>query len=1564
VTPERWSVVEGLCLQALEQPAGARAAFLIEACRHDEDLCREVESLLAEQDDADAFLTTPPLERVSSSPRSLVGRQLGAYRIDAQIGAGGMGEVYRAWDTKLDRPVALKVLPAEVHDPGPSAGSGSPRAGSGDERFARFRREARLLATVNHPAILTVHDVGNCDGIPFVVTELLDGETMRDVVLHRAVSHRQFLALGAQAAEGLAAAHRQGIVHRDIKPENLFLTSDGRLKILDFGLATRAPTDGRPMHQSTIPVATHPGLLLGTVAYMSPEQVNGERVDARADVFAFGIVLYEWLTRQHPFRRDTLVGTLNAILRETPPPPVALDPSLPPAVSGIVQRCLAKARDDRYADAQGLAQALAAVRDAPSGAASLQRAEERSPYPGLRSFTERDAQEFVGRESEIASAWDRIRQQRLLAIIGPSGAGKTSFARAGLVPERPDGWGALVCTPGTSPLRSLGHALVRQLPGEPDDAPRRATLDDPEVAFALAREWRGRHADAVIVFDQFEEVFTLNTADVQARVASLIGRLVTEGDVHVVLSLRDDFLIRCCEQPALAPVLACLTALLPLSRDALRRALVEPAAALGYRFDPPALVDEMVAAVEDTRAALPLLAFAVARLWECRDRERTCLTHEAYIEIGGVAGGLAQHAEETLQRIGTDHEPVVREFFRNLVTSHGTRAIIDWDELLSVASDRRVGEAVLRDLVDARLLTSYEVATAPGRPEHHRVEIAHESLLTAWPRLVRWRTQDEESAQLRDQLKQAARLWEEKGRTADLLWTGTAFREFALWHERNEAPLTSVEEAFASAMTTRARRRRRLQLAGVIAAFVLLAVVAASVAWSRQRAVESAHDAEASRLVALGRLELERYPTAALAYALRGLEMSDLVEARYLALEALWLAPAARILPLPAGVSCTRVAFSDDGRTVACAGFSDSVLTCADDGRVGPIKGPFPVMADIRSVAFQPGGTRLLSWLPGDPLLRILQLSGGPDATLEASPEWVRPVGADRVATLGPAGGGARERVLRTWSLDGRTAAEVARWTPPVAMRLDQPGLRPASLDPALRWLAYGDGVDVVLQSLGASGSTTTRIGRHEARLREVEFDATGRHLVSLDQSGEFRVWTTSDGRLVGRRTAATPHRYSRPVFSHDGTLLAWTSGEGTTHVWDLHDSPDVPPLELRRADVRDAGDQAFDPHGRWLASAGWSSVAMWPLHSARARVLRAHKEGPILDLSFSPDSGTLASCARDGALVWHLDADEGPRRQVDLGEDYYCYGVGFSPSGADLVVNSPYLGTYLAPRDGRPARRVLDMRHRRSAVASWAFSADGRTLAVAPMYSATDADMILSVLDLGTGATRVAPLRQPGSGDGYSASGAFLQFVEDGRLLIAGSNGIRRWDPATGALDSLLWGETFAAVDSDAPGRTIVAVVGTLSASRQRLHQPEVRVMDADGRTIRTLDGHGAALTPTLAVDATGRFVVTGDAEGVVRVGLTSGGPPHVLLGHSGAVNRVAVSPDGRWIASAAGAEVRLWPTPDLSKRPFHGLPYEELLAKLRALTNLRVVADGTAATGYRLEIGPFPGWQDVPTW
>ena len=225
---------------------------------------------------------------------------------------------------------------------------------------------------------------------------------------------------------------------------------------------------------------------------------------------------------------------------------------------------------------------------------------------------------------------------------------------------------------------------------------------------------------------------------------------------------------------------------------------MEPARREGYRFEDDALVDEMVDAVEGVRGALPLLAFAVARLWEERDRERKLLTREAYERIEGVAGALARHAEATLSQLGPEREGMVREIFRNLVTAQGTRAAADRTELLSVFGERREeAGAVLDALVDARLLTEYEPADPEGgeaTAAHRRIEIVHESLLTHWPRLVRWRTQDADGAQLRDQLRQAAHLWDERGRRDDLLWRGTSYLDYRAWRARYAGGLSALEK--------------------------------------------------------------------------------------------------------------------------------------------------------------------------------------------------------------------------------------------------------------------------------------------------------------------------------------------------------------------------------------------------------------------------------------------------------------------------------------------------------------------------------------------------------------------------------------------------------------------------------------------------------------------------------------------------------------------------------------------------------------------------------------------------
>jgi eukaryotic-like serine/threonine-protein kinase len=286
------------------------------------------------------------------------GAKLGPYEIIAPLGAGGMGEVYRARDPQLGREVAIKILPSFVsRDP---------------DRLRRFEQEARAAAVLNHPNILAVYQMGTHEGAPYLVSELLEGSTLRDQLLRGPVPVRKAVDYAIQTARGLAAAHEKGIVHRDLKPENLFLTKDGRIKILDFGLAKLIQHPGASDPGSpTMTEGTEPGVVLGTVGYMSPEQVRGQTADDRADLFALGAILYELLTGKRAFHKPTSAETMSAILNEEPPSASQITPGIPPALQKVVQRCLEKNPEQRFHSASDLAFALDALSEsgsAPSGA--------------------------------------------------------------------------------------------------------------------------------------------------------------------------------------------------------------------------------------------------------------------------------------------------------------------------------------------------------------------------------------------------------------------------------------------------------------------------------------------------------------------------------------------------------------------------------------------------------------------------------------------------------------------------------------------------------------------------------------------------------------------------------------------------------------------------------------------------------------------------------------------------------------------------------------------------------------------------------------------------------------------------------------------------------------------------------------------------------------------------------------------------------------------------------------------------------------------------------------------
>ena len=275
------------------------------------------------------------------------GDMIGPYRVLARLGEGGMGEVYRARDTRLDRDVAIKVLPPEfAADP---------------DRLHRFEQEARAASALNHPNILTVYDVGTHEGAPFLVTELLDGESLRERLKSGPLAARKAIELAVQVCSGLAAAHEKGIVHRDLKPENLFITRDGHARILDFGLAKLRPAPQEAAAAPTVLHTTEPGTVMGTVAYMSPEQVRGQAVDHRSDLFAFGAVLYEMVTGRAAFARGTSADTMSAILKEEPPEPASVAPATPQPLARAILHCLEKQPEERFQAARDLAFDLQAL---------------------------------------------------------------------------------------------------------------------------------------------------------------------------------------------------------------------------------------------------------------------------------------------------------------------------------------------------------------------------------------------------------------------------------------------------------------------------------------------------------------------------------------------------------------------------------------------------------------------------------------------------------------------------------------------------------------------------------------------------------------------------------------------------------------------------------------------------------------------------------------------------------------------------------------------------------------------------------------------------------------------------------------------------------------------------------------------------------------------------------------------------------------------------------------------------------------------------------------------------
>jgi WD40 repeat protein/serine/threonine protein kinase len=1414
-----------------------------------------------------------PAEAVALAP----GATIGQYEFIRVLGRGGMGEVHLARDLRLGRLVALKLMISR-------------HAG----RNRRFLDEARATARCHHENIVVIHEVSEHNGRPYMVLEYLPGQTLRQWLREHAaataasgqpppVPPGRAVELMLPVVRALAYAHERGIVHRDLKPENVMLTRSGTIKVLDFGLAKLlpgpTPDEISQAHGRTGTAEIHSSALLGTLAYMSPEQMKVGVIDHRTDLWAVGIMLFEMVTGSHPVPSRAMGDLLRIAHENAPMPSVREYRSDLGPLADIIDRCLLKDKEHRTATAHQLLYELEAL--LPAQRTRL-RDEGNNPFAGLAAFQEGDADRFFGRDRDITMLVGKLRSLPLVAVTGPSGAGKSSLVRAGVIPalkRSGEGWEALVTRPGRQPLATLAELLhgmsVRsseistgrgitcsadQVPDERDAIIARLRTEPGYLGITLRTWARAKLRRVVLFVDQFEELYTLGAdADERACVLACLGAVADDvaSPLRIITSIRSDFLDRLVEELAFLDMVSHgLTFLPPLDRSGLREALTRPLALCEHHFESPEMVERILDGLEGTRCPLPLLQFTADELWARRDRQQRMLAEVSLDALGGVSGALARHADAVLASMPGHDTRLARVVFLRLVTPERTRALATQAELRQLGGTPVDMDRVLTRLIDARLLAVERSAGGEGSGEggvvaDGVVEIVHDSLIDTWPLLTRWLAENEEDAVFLSRLRRATQDWARGGHAPGLLWTGEAAREARVWQQRHQGELAPAEQRYLAAVLAaaeRARRVRRWLVGWLLASVTTVAVAMASLAWqqaearltatklarqegeARQAAAEEAARArDATRMAAMRALSED--PTTQLAL-LREIEVTS-------------------IPPLGAAQETKRLLH---------AGVALAVLTGHDD--------------HVLSAAFSPDGQRIVS-SSKDNTVRVWNADGrGQPLVLRGHDNRVHS------AAFSPDGrrivSASHDKTVRVWNADGRGEPVVLRghdgavWS--AAFSPDGRRIVSASHDKTVRvWNADGRGEPVVLRG-------------HDDAIYSAVFSLDGRRIVSASQDKTVLAWNLDrrDKPLVLR---GHDEGVEFAAFSPDGRRIVSASQDRTVRVWDADGRGQ--PLLLRGHDDA-VHSAAFSPDGRRIVSASHDkTVRVWNADGrGQPLVLRGHDR--VHSAAFSPDGRRIVSASHDKTVrVWNADRRDEPL--VLRGHDDWVHSAAFSPDGQRIVSSSHDKTVRVWNVDRRDEPLVL--RGHDHGVPSAAFSPDGRRIVSA------SADKTVRVWNADG---RGQPLVLRGHDHGVHSAA----FSPDGRRIVSASHDktVRVWN-ADGRGEPVVLrghGELVFSAAFSPDGQRIV------SASADKT----VRVWHADGRgQPLVLRGHDQAVI-SAAFSPDGQRIVSASEDKTVRVwNADRRGQPLVLRGHDQVVISAEFSPDGQRIVSASfDKTIRIW--------------------------------------------------------
>ncbi len=750
------------------------------------------------------------------------------YEFRESLGAGPHSEVFAAYHPTIGREVAVKVIaPGVANHPG----------------FVRdFEAELRVVSDLDHPHIATLFDSWRDPAGAYVVQQLVDDRPLGPSIT-TAWAPPAALRLLDQVGAALSHAHRHGAVHGGIKPSNVVLDSDGNAYLTDFAVSTL--------------VAREVGADAawdGTVVYAAPEQLAGEPAGPGVDIYAFACLAFELLTA----RRPALGGQPGPVADASVDLPIAIDALFARATHPDTGQRFGRIEDFTRAVRQAFGVDVTAIDDAPLS-------EFRNPYKGLRAFAETDAADFFGRSELIEQLVAQVTGSSLTCVVGPSGSGKSSLVRAGLVPRARQGdldadRNTVVAEmfPGSYPFEELEAALLRVAVDRPDGLLDDLMADDRGLLRVSKQILPGDDTDLLLVIDQFEELFSL-THDLEVR-RDFLDNLVTIGNdersrVRLVLTMRADFFDRPLEYPAFAELMSkgLVTVAMPAASE-LAQAIVEPARSVDLDIE-SGLIPLITRDVADEPGALPLMQYALTELVEARDGRR--LTIDAYERTGGVIGALSRRAEEIYLGLPAAARTAAQELFVQLVTvdeeNDDTRRRVRRSELDSLGLNSAALTTVIGDYGSFRLLSFDHDPVTRGQT----IEVAHEALIREWPRLRTWIDERRESLLLERRLHWSVGEWVASDRDASFLLAGGRLDQYERWVEAGTARLSDDGREFldasrhAVAASERSDASRRRRVLAVVASLAVLAVGVAAVAVVQAgRADDAASDARAAAIEA------------------------------------------------------------------------------------------------------------------------------------------------------------------------------------------------------------------------------------------------------------------------------------------------------------------------------------------------------------------------------------------------------------------------------------------------------------------------------------------------------------------------------------------------------------------------------------------------------------------------------------------------------------------------------------------------------------------------------------------